>query len=230
MRLSCAESDDAVANHYLTLGVPRSAARAEIVRAYRRLARRHHPDVGGDPERFCAVQAAYEVLAEPRLRLLYDVELDRLAPKPPPQPARSSAPPAGHRPEPAPTRLRPPSPASCTLALLLAGAALVAAALPSLLVAGVDRRFGAAIVSLVVGIALARTACARARTQLERTYRSRMLWSCGFARPAPGAQDEAARCEQLAALANAVASLVARGAVAVSTLVTFAAMRGSLLP
>ncbi|WP_433217931.1 DnaJ C-terminal domain-containing protein [Dactylosporangium sp. CS-047395] len=50
---------------YEVLGVPRSAGREEIQRAYRRLARRHHPDVSAEPgaeERFKEINAAYRVL------------------------------------------------------------------------------------------------------------------------------------------------------------------------
>jgi hypothetical protein len=42
------------------LGLKRGASREEIKAAYRRLARQHHPDCGGDPEKFKEVQAAYE--------------------------------------------------------------------------------------------------------------------------------------------------------------------------
>lgn len=44
------------------LGLPTSADVASVKRAYRRLARKHHPDVGGDPATFQRLRAAYEVL------------------------------------------------------------------------------------------------------------------------------------------------------------------------
>jgi molecular chaperone DnaJ len=66
--------------HYETLGIERKARPADIKRAYRRLARRYHPDVNpGDrraEERFKQVNEAYEVLGEAQRRRAYDRELD----------------------------------------------------------------------------------------------------------------------------------------------------------
>jgi hypothetical protein len=42
------------------LGLKRGASKEEIKAAYRRLARQHHPDCGGDAEKFKELQAAYE--------------------------------------------------------------------------------------------------------------------------------------------------------------------------
>ncbi|SFG44448.1 curved DNA-binding protein [Actinopolymorpha cephalotaxi] len=61
---------------YRILGVPRTATREEIQRAYRRLARENHPDVNKDPgaeDRFKDVSEAYDVLSDPDLRKRYDV-------------------------------------------------------------------------------------------------------------------------------------------------------------
>ena len=44
------------------LGVGRDATEAQIRSAYRRLARQHHPDMGGNPDSFAAVQRAYNEL------------------------------------------------------------------------------------------------------------------------------------------------------------------------
>ena len=57
---------------YEILDVPRDAADEEIKRAYRRKARTHHPDTGGDEEEFKELTTAYEVLRNPQARSNYD--------------------------------------------------------------------------------------------------------------------------------------------------------------
>jgi len=63
-------------DYYEALGVPRSAAGDDIRKAYRRLARKHHPDLNpGDKaaeERFKKVQEAYDVLSDPKKKQMYD--------------------------------------------------------------------------------------------------------------------------------------------------------------
>jgi len=63
-------------DYYATLGVAKSATEKEIKQAYRRLARKHHPDVNpGDKSaegRFKEVNEAYEVLGTPETRKKYD--------------------------------------------------------------------------------------------------------------------------------------------------------------
>jgi hypothetical protein len=60
------------ASPYEVLGVPASASDEDLRRAYRRLLRETHPDVGGDPQRFIAVQAAWERIGSPDARAGYD--------------------------------------------------------------------------------------------------------------------------------------------------------------
>jgi molecular chaperone DnaJ len=65
-----------MADHYELLGVSRDATAEDIKKAYRRLARQHHPDVNpGDPAaetRFKEITVAYEVLSDPERRARYD--------------------------------------------------------------------------------------------------------------------------------------------------------------
>lgn len=66
-----------MADHYQVLEVSRTATAEEIKRAYRRLARTHHPDANpGDPAaeaRFKEIAVAYEVLSDPARRQRYDL-------------------------------------------------------------------------------------------------------------------------------------------------------------
>lgn len=65
----------AARDYYDALGVARSASQEEIQQAFRRLARRHHPDVNSGPgaeERFKEVNEAHSVLSDPATRKRYD--------------------------------------------------------------------------------------------------------------------------------------------------------------
>ncbi len=62
-------------DYYETFGLPRSATQEEIKRAYRKLARKYHPDVSKDPDaevRFKELGEAYAVLKDPEKRAAYD--------------------------------------------------------------------------------------------------------------------------------------------------------------
>ncbi len=60
------------ATPYEVLGVSPLADTDELRRAYRRKLRETHPDTGGAPETFHAVQHAWELIGDPRLRAAYD--------------------------------------------------------------------------------------------------------------------------------------------------------------
>jgi curved DNA-binding protein len=62
-------------DYYEILGVPRNASQSDIQKAFRKLARKYHPDVNKDPEadkRFKEVNEAYEVLRDAGKRKKYD--------------------------------------------------------------------------------------------------------------------------------------------------------------
>lgn len=62
-------------DYYQVMGVPRTASQEEVKRAYRKLARKFHPDVSKEAnaeEKFKELQEAYEVLKDPEKRAAYD--------------------------------------------------------------------------------------------------------------------------------------------------------------
>jgi len=59
-------------SHYETLGVSRDASLEDIKKAYRNLARKNHPDKGGDAEQFKKISQAYETLSDESKRVRYD--------------------------------------------------------------------------------------------------------------------------------------------------------------
>ena len=76
-----------MATYYELLGVDQDANAEEIQRAYRLLARRHHPDVAPDADRetMAAINGAWSVLSDPARRRNYDAGLGR--PEAPPRPS-----------------------------------------------------------------------------------------------------------------------------------------------
>ena len=66
-------------DYYKVLGVPESATEKEIKTAFRKLSKQHHPDSGGDEEKFKEVSAAFDVLGDPAKRKEYD-DVRRLGP------------------------------------------------------------------------------------------------------------------------------------------------------
>ncbi len=67
-------------DHYTTLGAGRDEALAEIERRYKRLARQHHPDRGGDEEEMKAINEAWRVLGNEDSRRAYDDSRPALRP------------------------------------------------------------------------------------------------------------------------------------------------------
>jgi molecular chaperone DnaJ len=62
-------------DYYEILGVARDASKEDLKKAYRRLARKYHPDVNkevGAEDRFKEINRAYEILSEPETRSKYD--------------------------------------------------------------------------------------------------------------------------------------------------------------
>ncbi len=61
------------ADHYTTLGLKRTATREQILKAFRELAKRNHPDRGGDAAVFDSIVVAYRTLSNPVSRSEYDM-------------------------------------------------------------------------------------------------------------------------------------------------------------
>ena len=56
---------------YKTLGVNRNASEAEIKKAYKKQAMKHHPDKGGDGAQFQKINEAYDTLKDPQKKYYY---------------------------------------------------------------------------------------------------------------------------------------------------------------
>jgi len=59
-------------NFYEELGIKKNATKIEIKSSYRSLVKKHHPDAGGEKERFLAIQNAWETLNDPIKKEKYD--------------------------------------------------------------------------------------------------------------------------------------------------------------
>ena len=64
-----------IKNFYKQLGLEKNATITEIKSAYRLLAKKYHPDTGGDKEKFLALQLAWETLSDPQKKAIYDKSL-----------------------------------------------------------------------------------------------------------------------------------------------------------
>ena len=62
-------------NYYEELGLEKNATRSEIKSSYRYLVKQHHPDAGGEKERFLAIQNAWETLNDPIKKEKYDKKI-----------------------------------------------------------------------------------------------------------------------------------------------------------
>ena len=62
-------------NYYKELGLKQEATRTEIKSAYRLLAKKYHPDTGGDNEKFLSLQLAWETLNDPHNNAIHDKSL-----------------------------------------------------------------------------------------------------------------------------------------------------------
>ena len=67
-KVSSMENDFSAFDPYGVLGVSDNATTAEVKRRYRNLAKDHHPDKGGDPERFIMIRRAFESLTNEHAR------------------------------------------------------------------------------------------------------------------------------------------------------------------
>jgi len=69
-------------DYYKVLSVDKNATEDQIKTSYRELAKKYHPDVGGDPEKMKEVNVAYTVLSDPQERAAYDRPKNQAPPFP----------------------------------------------------------------------------------------------------------------------------------------------------
>src|SRR3954468_11822563 len=89
-------------DYYIILGVPRSETSSGIHQAFRKLAKKYHPDLSGAEatETFQEIAHAYEVLSDPEQRKTYDQSLRRDENFLRPEPLAQPRPQEHYRPEP----------------------------------------------------------------------------------------------------------------------------------
>ncbi|MFN8168442.1 MAG: DnaJ domain-containing protein [Candidatus Nanopelagicales bacterium] len=80
---------------YDRLGVPRDVEADDLKKAWKRIVRTVHPDVGGDTAAFQDLEKAYDVLSHPNTRAFYDMALDIYRPgaSRQPMPTKAAVPP-----------------------------------------------------------------------------------------------------------------------------------------
>lgn len=62
--------------HYSTLGISENATMDDIKKAYRKMAVTHHPDKGGNENKFKEINEAYDILGDPKKKEMYDMGID----------------------------------------------------------------------------------------------------------------------------------------------------------
>lgn len=168
--------------HYEALGVSTSANAEEIKRAYRRMARRHHPDVAGSDDAVMQrLNQAWAVLGDPAQRLAYDRTLGIASSTGSQRTARPSPPPAppivvdeegeadwGPEPEPEPSTKRD---LLLFVPIGLLGLAALNVGLGGWFTEGVFLGFGVACFALAL-LAFALVPILTLRRQARRNYRA----------------------------------------------------------
>lgn len=68
-------------DYYSTLGLNKGATNEEIKKAYRSMAMKHHPDRGGNEQRFKEIEEAYRTLSDPQKKQMFDMGVDPNSPQ-----------------------------------------------------------------------------------------------------------------------------------------------------
>lgn len=59
-------------DYYKILDIPKTSDQEDVKKAYRKMAAKHHPDRGGDTQKFQEIEEAYRILSDPNTRAEYD--------------------------------------------------------------------------------------------------------------------------------------------------------------